>query len=127
MKILFLDDDPNRYRRIQPFFIGHSYSWAKTANEAISLLIQNDYDIVFLDHDLLPCHYDDFSCEDGTTGHGVAHWLTMNKERFLNSMFIVHTQNPIGGPSMKKLLKTEFQQVYWIPFPELLPRIDWLF
>src|ERR1051326_9351825 len=56
-------------------FKGDRVDVAADAARACELLASNHYDVIFLDHDLLPEHYYAEEFEDERTGYAVARWL----------------------------------------------------
>jgi len=102
MKILFLDDNKNRWLHFvdnnnEP---GVSLHWAKTAYEAIHWLERNTYDIVSLDHDL----GDEIMVASGDgTGYEVAQWIANNLQDNM-PIVVLHTWNPAGAQNMKNIL-----------------------
>ena len=52
MRVLFLDDDDRRHKEFKRAAVGAVMDRAYSAREAISLLRENAYDRVYLDHDL---------------------------------------------------------------------------
>jgi len=77
MRVLFLDDDDRRHKEFKRAAVGAVIDHAFNAREAISLLRENAYDRVYLDHDL-----DDDpavrAMDDYESGLVVADWLAEN-------------------------------------------------
>ena len=92
-KVLFLDDDATRQQIIKSKlpFIDQAY----TAKGAISFLRVNDYDFIFLDHDLGNQSYVNSSEEN--TGAEVARWM---RDCLVTGEVIVHSFNPAGADYM---------------------------
>jgi hypothetical protein len=83
-------------------------------------LSQYAYDAIFLDHDLLPHHYESNDHDDyGSTGYAVAEWLNENKELNRAATVIVHTRNADGAIRMVEKLRESGRQVEYVPFPML--------
>jgi|GEM_PF-1845432 len=113
LRILILDDDPHpddpenpakagqfRIKQFNRKFIGNIVKWVMTAEEAIAELAENDWDAVFLDHDLGGETY----VESGPgTGYEVAVWLERNPDRQPAQIFI-HSLNTSGRDRMKAAL-----------------------
>lgn len=113
MRILILDDDrdfdePDNLEkagriRIPAFkrkFIGHNVVWVQTATEAIAALANEDWDALFLDHDLGGEAY----VQSGPgTGYEVAVWLEQHPDRKPPQIFL-HSLNPAGRDNMKAAL-----------------------
>jgi len=111
MKILFLDDMKSRRDRFQQSAIGHSVDFAITAQEAIDLLDKNEYDAIYLDHDLEESHYH-ITKEDDKDGRFVANHLRAMKQHH-GKIVIVHSLNPDGRANIKSLLQDLFD--VWMP------------
>ena len=82
------------------------------------MLGENSYDAIFLDHDLLPHHYDG-EPDDQFTGYAVAEWLNENPEINRAAAVIVHTRNADGAIRMVEKLREKGRQVEYVPFPLL--------
>lgn len=111
MKILFLDDMKSRRDVFQQNAIGHSVDFAITAQEAIELLKKNEYDVIYLDHDLEESHYHSKK-EDDEDGAFVARHLRDMKQHH-GKIVIVHSLNPDGRANIKSLLHDLFD--VWMP------------
>lgn len=99
-KILFLDDNKARHRDMKPHLL---HDEAFTAGEAIKLLQEKEYDIVFLDHDLGGKEMvSSFSEEE--TGYTVAKWIAENKPKI--PLVVTHSLNPAGRANIAALLKS---------------------
>ena len=62
--VFLLDDDRRRHRWFEKRLEGDEIAIAETVGEARELLEENSYDAIFLDHDLLPHHYESDSHGD---------------------------------------------------------------
>lgn len=103
MKVLFLDDDPNRRRYARGFFAGHELSEAETAEQAINLLKKySPYDLVMLDHDL---GGRTFVPSDEVSGFHVAQFIAGMDESLLPKEVLVHSYNFAGADRMVKVLR----------------------
>ncbi len=56
--VMLLDDDTRRHRWFTQRFRGDFLDIAENVDEAKQLLSESGYDAIFLDHDLLPHHYE---------------------------------------------------------------------
>jgi CheY-like chemotaxis protein len=97
---LFLDDDQNRhdaFRKMVPN--GHQTVYVYTAEDAISELAKEAFDVVFLDHDL---GGKTFVPSDGPepTGYTVAKWIQDNQDRVKIGQIIVHSFNQPGAQNI---------------------------
>jgi CheY-like chemotaxis protein len=120
ISIFVLDDDHRRHRWFKKRFAGDDLDLAETPAEAKELLSKYAYDAIFLDHDLLPEHYEMKELEDySLTGYEVAHWLFENKELQRAATVIVHTRNADAAIRMVEILRESGRQVEYVPFPML--------
>ena len=100
MNILVLEDDNTRIMAFKRKFIGCTTTFVKTAKEAIKLLADKYWDILFLDHDL----GGEEMVESGPgTGYEVACWLEENPSKKPNRIYL-HSLNPVGRQNMKDAL-----------------------
>ena len=120
MRILILEDADYRIEWFREFFKDEEVlDITEDPKEACRLLERREYDYIFLDHDLLPSHYDNDTVCDETTGLCVAKylgekpWLSKEAEIFL------HTQNEPGSYRMKGALQDGKRESRWIPYPVL--------
>lgn len=110
MKILVLEDDPNRIRWFQQYLIGDIVIIAVTAKAAIDALKTHKFDLIFLDHDLEEKHYsEDFLLGTGTE---VANFLADNPEISPKATIIIHSLKSLGVARMKDILHQRNPIVY---------------
>lgn len=119
IKIFLLDDDRRRHRWFKKRFEGDDVDIAETVAAAKPFLQNNSYDAVFLDHDLLPHHYESSAHDDENTGYAVALWLGENKDVQSAATIIVHTRNSDAGMRMIEYLREKGRNVEYVPFPLL--------
>ncbi len=120
ISVFLLDDDRRRHRWFSKRFEGDELDIAETVEEAKELLSEFAYDAVFLDHDLLPHHYESNDHDDfASTGYAIAEWLDENKELQRAATIIVHTRNADGAVQMVEKLRESGRQVEYVPFPML--------
>lgn len=118
--IFLLDDDKRRHRWFTKRFEGDELDIAETVDEAKEMLGKYAYDAIFLDHDLLPHHYESNTHDDfGTTGYAIAEWLNENKDIQRAATIIVHTRNADGAVRMVEKLREFGRSVEYVPFPML--------
>lgn len=117
--VFVLDDDTRRHRWFVKRFNGDKVVVAENVAEALKLLPQNSYDAIFLDHDLLPEHYDSDKHDDQNTGYAIAEFLSKNKSVQSAATIIVHTRNSDGGMRMMEVLRNAQRNVEYVPFPLL--------
>jgi len=118
ISVFVLDDDSRRHRWFEKKFVGDDLDIVETVEEAKQFLSENVYDAIFLDHDLLPHHYEG-ELDDEMTGYAVAHWLNENKKINRAATVIVHTRNADGALRMVEKIKESGRLVDYIPFPML--------
>jgi len=90
MDILFVDDSPERYYEISTALMNTdaTLDQARNENEALEYLVTQEYDYVFLDHDL---------GENAGSGKGVVEYIAKNIIKFDNCIIIVHSANSVGA------------------------------
>ena len=118
--VFLLDDDLRRHRWFAKRFEGDEMDIAETVAEAKEFLQENIYDAIFLDHDLLPHHYESNDHDDfANTGYAIAEWLHENEGINRAATVIVHTRNADGAVRMVEKLRESGRQVEYVPFPML--------
>ncbi|HUF05193.1 MAG TPA: cyclic-phosphate processing receiver domain-containing protein [Aridibacter sp.] len=118
--VFVLDDDERRHRWFEKRFKGDNLEIVSTVVDAKRVLAEKKFDAIFLDHDLLPHHYESNDHDDfGRTGYAVAEWLAENTELNRSASFIVHTRNADGGLHMVEKLRESGRQAEYVPFPML--------
>ena len=131
MKILILEDDAERINWLLPRLFPHRVFVCRTAQEALTVLGSETFDVIFLDHDLSNEHYQIYAeCEvtqevvahvdrfDHETGFAVAKHLRDNPECSPNAQIIIHTMNSWQGDRMHKELEHR-PRVVRAPFSHL--------
>ena len=126
VRVFLLDDDALRHEWFARQFKGDSVEVAADPARAIEMLASNYYDVIFLDHDLLPEHYYAEEFDDERSGYAVARWLAERPERLAASHIIAHTRNADGALRMIELLRRVGRQAEHVPFPLLAPKIKQL-
>jgi len=86
---------------------------------AVDWLRQRDYDLIFLDHDLVVEHYSQEMADDGHTGYAVAAWLARNPDCQPNAPIIIHSLNFAGSERMRQCLVDAGRSAEHVPFPYL--------
>lgn len=120
ISVFLLDDDRRRHRWFKKRFEGDEVFIAETVEEAKQLLSEQSYDAIFLDHDLLPEHYESNNHDDfARTGYAIAEWLTERKELQRASTIIVHTRNADAAIKMVEKLRESGRNVEYCAFPML--------
>lgn len=123
MRIMFLDDDPQRHQFVHDVLDEapqHEITYVHTCLQATyALKSESVFDIVFLDHDLADnrngAGYSDAFSQD--TGLDVArfitHTLAANKRPH---KIIIHSLNPVGALRMYDELKAYSLEVFRVPY-----------
>jgi CheY-like chemotaxis protein len=120
ISVFLLDDDPRRHRWFAKRFAGDELDIAETVEQAKEFLAENAYDAIFLDHDLLPHHYESNDHDDfGSTGYAVAEWLYENKNLQRAATIIVHTRNADAAVRMVQKLRDSGRNCEYCAFPML--------
>jgi len=115
MKILFLDDDNYRHKKMRQNSIGFSVDFAFDAEEAIELMIKNEYCLIMLDHDL-DIETLNQLIDSEKDGRYVASWMAEDG-RHKEVTVIIHSLNTNGADCMKTILKNAgFKDVINLPF-----------
>lgn len=100
MRILILEDDPNRHRAFKTNFAPHEICITENSKECIQLLVDENWDMLFLDHDLGGQQM----VESGeNTGYEVAIFLEEHY-MFRPATVVIHSFNPIGARKMSQAL-----------------------
>jgi CheY-like chemotaxis protein len=116
---MFLDDMKSRRDVFQRNAIGHTVDFATTAQEAIAHLKKNEYDVIYLDHDLADDHYKE-NKDDHEDGRFVARHLNEMKQHH-GKIVIVHSLNPDGRASIRSILAANFD--VWLPENVRVPEL----
>lgn len=120
ISIFLLDDDTRRHRWFTKRFAGDEIAIAETVEEAKELLEEAAYDAIFLDHDLLPHHYESNDHDDfANTGYAIAEYLDEKKNLQRAATIIVHTRNSDAGVRMVEKLRGSGRNAEYVPFPLL--------
>lgn len=120
ISVMLLDDDDRRHRWFIKRFDGDALDIAETVSEAKVLLSECNYDAIFLDHDLLPHHYEsnDHGDEENT-GYAVVVWLNDRPDLQRAATIIVHTRNADAAIPMVETLRESGRNVEYCAFPML--------
>lgn len=101
MRILFLDDDPNRHQTFRYKTIGMDKTVVETPEEAFEALVREQFDIVSLDHDLEGKIY----CpSDEKSGFAVCQFLNTMPSEILPNKVVLHSYNEEGVRNMRREL-----------------------
>lgn len=120
ISVMLLDDDERRHRWFIKRFDGDDLDIAENVGEAKELLREGKYDAIFLDHDLLPHHYESNDHDDfGSTGYAIAEFLHQNPDLQRAATIIVHTRNADAAVKMVQKLRDSDRFVEYCAFPYL--------
>lgn len=120
INVFLLDDDRRRHRWFQKRFDGDKLDVAETVEEAKVFLSGSTYDAIFLDHDLLPHHYETNDHDDyDKTGYAVAEFLHEKSDLQRAATIIVHTRNADAAIPMVQKLRESGRNVEYVAFPML--------
>lgn len=100
MRVLILEDNAERCKHFSRSLIGHDVDITEFSKEAIELLKEKTYDILFLDHDL---GGETYVKSGAGTGYEVAEWLSYNTDRKPKEIYL-HSLNEWGRKNMLGVL-----------------------
>lgn len=120
ISVFLLDDDRRRHRWFQKRFSGDDVTIAETVDEAKEILASGSFDAIFLDHDLLPEHYESNEHDDfARTGYAIAEYLHEKKDLQKAATIIVHTRNADAAIRMVQKLRDGGRNCEYCAFPML--------
>ncbi|MEP6705386.1 MAG: cyclic-phosphate processing receiver domain-containing protein [Acidobacteriota bacterium] len=120
ISVFLLDDDRRRHRWFEKRFSGDDLDIAETVEDAKKFLAEGSYDAIFLDHDLLPHHYESNDHNDfETTGFAIAEFLNERSDLQRAATIIVHTRNADAAIPMVQKLRETGRNVEYVAFPML--------
>ena len=120
ISVFLLDDDERRHRWFERRFAGDELTIAETVEDAKQSLEETTFDAIFLDHDLLPHHYETNEHDDyARTGYAIAEWLNERPDLQKAATIIVHTRNADAAIPMVKKLRESGRNVEYCAFPML--------
>lgn len=120
ISVFLLDDDKRRHRWFMKRFDGDELDIAENVEEAKVLLAESAYDAIFLDHDLLPHHYESNDHDDfAQTGYAIAEWLNERRDLQRAATIVVHTRNAEAAIPMVEKLRESGRNVEYCAFPML--------
>lgn len=120
ISVFLLDDDRRRHRWFEKRFAGDEIDIAETVDDAKEFLTKYTYDAIFLDHDLLPEHYESNDHDDfARTGFAVAEFLYSNPRIQRAATIIVHTRNADAAIRMVEKIRESGRTCEYCAFPML--------
>lgn len=118
--VFLLDDDDRRHRWFERRFSGDDLTITDNVEDAKQLLAEGSFDAIFLDHDLLPRHYETNDHDDySRTGYAIAEWLNERQDLQKAATIIVHTRNADAAIPMVQKLRESGRNVEYCAFPML--------
>src|SRR6185369_520253 len=118
--VFLLDDDDRRHRWFERRFEGDDLAIADNVDDAKQILEEESFDAIFLDHDLLPHHYESNEHDDfARTGYAIAEWLNDRPDLQKAATIIVHTRNADAAIPMVQKLRESGRNVEYCAFPML--------
>lgn len=131
VKFFILEDDQERvkhfvqrFRELKSKGVEVSYKLTDKADRAIDMLSKEEFDIIFLDHDLGGEVYVDTNHEN--TGSEVARFINGSELEFKNTQCIIHSMNTPAARHMNELIETKIpstHRVVGVWFPEVFHRV----
>lgn len=118
-RILIVEDDAARRSWFDRQFADCDRDVTDDVSVAVQLLLERDYELIFLDHDLAEEHYYLEMADDGLTGYAVAAWLAEHPERQPDAQIIIHSLNYSGSERMRQCLQDAGRNAEYVPFPFL--------
>jgi len=113
MKIFVLDDDIDRIKAFQNYFGDEVVDYSNNSREAAEKLRNNEYDQIFLDHDL------------GVFDNGSLLSITMAEEKLcVDVPIVIHSMNVVGAINMEEILKNTHNNVVRVNFSLLLKNLE---
>jgi len=120
ISVFLLDDDRRRHQWFEKRFAGDDLDIAETVPDAKTFLEKGSYDAIFLDHDLLPHHYETNDHDDyANTGFAIAEFLHERSDLQRAATIIVHTRNADAAIPMVQKLRETGRNVEYVAFPML--------
>lgn len=112
MKILILEDNPARQEKFRHIFRNQELFISDNVKDALLCCLTNDFKVIFLDHDLGNEVWVD--SEEENTGYQFVKMLVKDRLQ-KNSLYYVHSMNPIGANKMLNYLLDNGYDSIWMP------------
>lgn len=112
MRVFILEDNGSRMVKFRRSLIGNIVDHAETLKAGREMIRENEYDLIFLDHDLGGREMVDSSDED--TGYHLALVIAAD-DRNRKTPCVVHSCNPAGADNIVAALPHAVKA----PFPSL--------
>lgn len=117
MRILIVEDDETRCSWFREKLAGAELDVTCDVGQAKGWLAERDYQMIFLDHDLIEEHYFAIELDDEKTGYAVAAWLAANPDRQRDATILVHSLNYSGADRMLAVMRDGGREAEHVPFP----------
>jgi len=117
MKIMVLEDSPDRIARFQEALAGHEVTICQDVNVAKEFIKVNKVEYMFLDHDLGGLHH--VESTEPNTGYAFVKFLVENKLA-QDTSIVIHSMNYPGASNMFALLKRHGYKVQLIPYSKVI-------
>jgi hypothetical protein len=115
MKILILEDNPERIEKFKILFQNQKLFIFDNVLDAHNVCICNEFPVMFLDHDLDARMW--VNSEEENTGYQFVKLLVSNDIQ-KNSLIYIHSSNPIGANQMLNYLKDNGYDGIWYPYQQ---------
>ncbi len=112
MRIFILEDNSRRVVKFRRELIGNIVDHAETLDVGRKMIHENEYDLIFLDHDLGGKEMVDSVDED--TGYHLALFIA-DDDANRDTLCVVHSCNPAGADNIVTILPHAVK----VPFPSL--------
>lgn len=121
MRVLVLEDMQTRIEWFRQALIGNVVDFVVCVADAKILLAKNNYDMIFLDHDLRDVHYGDINAEPEETGYAAVQWMISEKNN-KQAKVIIHSMSS-GAPRMETALKLAGYDAQRVVYHDLQKRL----
>lgn len=112
MRVFILEDNSHRVVKFRRELIGNIVDHAETLATGREMVCENEYDLIFLDHDLGGREMVDSADED--TGYHLALFIA-DDDKNKTTPCVVHSCNPAGSDNIVAALPHAVK----VPFPSL--------
>ena len=112
LKIFVLEDNAERNKVFRQTFAHCDLVMVKEADQALSIILHDTFDVMFLDHDLGDEIY--VPSTEWNTGYTVARRIMNNQKQ--RSLIVIHSWNMTGALNMEDALAGYPGQIIRAPF-----------
>lgn len=115
MKFLFLDDMEFRHKAFKTNSVGQDVDHVYDADSCLEMMRENEYHVIFLDHDLSVAMINTLNYNDKNGSYVVRRMVEEGLCK--DSVFVLHSLNPAGRANMMSILMSAgYNSVYDVPF-----------